>query len=300
MTRVLQFYSKILLGNAQRLIILFTLGGFRSFDEWAAARPELLWKLRVGVVQAASWVYRRFRILAWPWRLAQLVDPRVAVESRRNIGEEFVAFPMNQLDTYFSQRVRRLLAEHPDRDLMSAFWNKVLLSWGHSVLLSIAPVEFVHGRNRRRSNRDTCWTTFVANYLLQEGKLHFDTLAEELPADADIAPHGVLVESDVARTMVKGFRKQSALTVFCREYAAQQCAIGRRFNWIRQMVECKEKYSELTDPRREIYEEQAALSLSASDARALGMQHQVALPLPAPVDAIVPMRAAIELQDEMR
>ena len=172
-----------------------------------------------------------------------------------------------------------MLAERPERGLQSMRWKTVILLWAWSVLLGTAPVEFVHGRNRNRSRRDACWTTFVSNYLLQEGKLQFDTLSlahrqQPLVPTTDAGP---LVIHEAAKQ--KRTRKKTALSIFSSEYGQLQNTLRRGFNWVRNQDECKRAYDALPLERRALYEERAALSLSAAQARALLMVKPAA-PLP--------------------
>ena len=264
-TRVLQYFSKLLAGRTSRLILLYKTGGYDTFEAWCRGRPQLLAMFRIGIVTASTWIFRRFGIKSWPWRLAQVVDPRLSIEERQEIADEFMRFPpYERLDNYFSLRLRRLLAERPERNLLSPFWQSVMLLWAWSVLFSIAVVEFLHGRNRNRSRRDTCWTTFVANYLLQESKIQFDTLSEAqpLPPEAAAGDKCQVVKKE------KRTRKKTGLDIFSSEYGELQRALGRSFNWVREQRECKEKYDALPPPRRDLFERRAELSLSAADARA--------------------------------
>ena len=75
---VMEYLSAMLSGVLPRLRLLWG-RGFKSFSEWASARPKHLQALRSGVTTAGSWHFRiivaGMHGMGWPWRLALLVFP---------------------------------------------------------------------------------------------------------------------------------------------------------------------------------------------------------------------------------
>ena len=67
------------------------------------------------------------------------------------------------------------LASYRDREealdlLFSSLYSRFLWLWASEYLRVVAPVEFRHGRNHTRADRNMNWATFAAVYLCQEAK----------------------------------------------------------------------------------------------------------------------------------
>lgn len=167
-TRVLQFLSALLAGHSPRLCLIWQRDGVASWADWCARHPAELRELRHAITIAASWVYRRFweAGMSYPWRLAFLVDARVPMEERRVVAEAFWALPVDAIDTHCSLRLRERLRSA--EELFDADVQVALKRWAWTVRLSIAPVEWTHGRNRRRSDSSSTWAGFVAQYMNQD------------------------------------------------------------------------------------------------------------------------------------
>jgi hypothetical protein len=172
-TRVLQYYSAMLRGSVSRLCLVWVRAGKGSFDEWAASEESqwLLCVFRQAVTTAASWVHRRFchNGMGCPWKLASLADSRLPLLKRHQIADAFWAADPAELDETFSARLQRALDSN--RHVFSKTWQRALWAWSWSVRVSIAPVEFAHGRNRRRASTSGTWASFVAQYVNGEGLL---------------------------------------------------------------------------------------------------------------------------------
>jgi hypothetical protein len=74
---VLQYYSSMLGGAADRLCLVWMLGGHNSMDEWQEACPDESLCVRRLILHAASWVWRRLRntLQSWQFKLLLLGDP---------------------------------------------------------------------------------------------------------------------------------------------------------------------------------------------------------------------------------
>lgn len=168
-TMVLQYFSAMLAGQAQRLKLLWLRDGSASWDEWASRHPDDLRELRHAITIAASWVHRRFwqTGMTYPWRLAGFADNRVSLAERQRRADEFWALPAEALDPFCSVRLRARLGS--PGELFAPEVQMALRRWAWSVRLSIAPVEWIHGRNRRRSDQSATWAGFAAQYLNQVG-----------------------------------------------------------------------------------------------------------------------------------
>lgn len=167
-TKALQALSAMLSGQAQRLRLLWMRNGGASWEEWCSSHPAELRELRHVVTLAASWIHRRFWHggMSWPWRLALFVDERLTLEVRRSFAEQFMAMPPDALDEHCSRRLRARLSSV--EDFFAPEMQIALRRWAWSVRLSIAPVEWTHGRNRRRTDHSMTWAGFVAQYLNQD------------------------------------------------------------------------------------------------------------------------------------
>ena len=145
-TRVLQYFSSLLAGNAHRLAMIFGYFKQTSFEEWAASHPEELARLRRGATVAASWVYRRFHVICmgWPWRLSQCVDPNISPAEQLVVFREFLQWPVEALDLHFSQRLRLRAAAcgvTADADDIAPWVRTLLLRWSWAVRMTAASVE---------------------------------------------------------------------------------------------------------------------------------------------------------------
>lgn len=175
---------------------------------------------------------------------------------------------VDQLDTYFTPALRKLAISADTFMDRVDFWRVAILGWAWRVMMSVSSVEFVHSRNRHRSSNDQTWSTFVAAFCLQEARL----MARTLPLALLESHRSINVSAcHVDRNPKKEprVRKKTAVELFSMQYAQEQKAQGRSFNWPTNLAECKEKFAGLPEAERKIFEDRAALSLSAADARLL-------------------------------
>jgi hypothetical protein len=282
-TAVLQYYSALLQGRPGRLRILWGRGGFDSFDAWAA-HPDnagMLTIFRHAVTTASSWVHRRFvySSMGWPWRLASIADPHSSIADKRRLAHEFFYAPDEQLGATFGLRLRGQLES--SAELLQEPCQAFLKAWSWEVSLSIAPVEFRHGRNRRRCHRTTTWPSFVANYVNEEAALELHTRRQMEPKP----PAGSIV---AAAPVPRRHRRQTAREIHRYELYAQWRAIGRRVVVKDCWPEVNAEWEALTDEARRTYEVQAGLGEYRHGHPAIAPQplappaEAVALPVAAP------------------
>lgn len=292
LVRILEYFSCLLSGIAPRLRLLFGRGGFHTFEAWCAAKPSLLAILRRGVTVGASWLHRRLVAggsgIGWPWRLSQLIHLRCAQEERVRIAREFLGFPWHALDKHFSQRLRSLVGS-PEQ-LLSKPIQVLLHQWSWSIRCSIAPVECMHGRNRRRSCQDLRWPEFAARCLLGEASLRSQQRIED---DAErkrrLSRYAGPPSPAVQNFKPRRVRKKTALELFRVDYAQEKKASGQHWNPVTReaWVEVSKAYEALPEDRKSIYQALADASLSAADARARNAALQApALPAPASTPSV--------------
>ena len=144
--------------------------------------------------------------------------------------------------------------------------------WAQSVRLTIASVEFKHARNRQRAKDVPSWHVFAANFVLNEyGPLLDEEASEHGQAGTEHAASSELVERHDLNK--KRHRQSTPFQCFASKYCRRERDKGRKgMNYIRHPVvrqECEQKFRELTDDERRLYEEEAASTLSAADAKLL-------------------------------
>ena len=103
---------------------------------------------------------------------AVLVDHRVPRADRVVSETSIRAFGIDQLDEWFGNLVVEMA-----KDVASLIddnvWAQALWNWAWTVVCTTAPLEFMHGRNRTRSNPAQYWHNFCAASLNAEAQLKF-------------------------------------------------------------------------------------------------------------------------------
>ena len=224
-TRVLQYLSSVMEGTAPRLKLLWG-RSHDSFLEWAAACPAHLAMLRRVCACVSSWVWARHLepYMRWPWKLAGLVDARRPTEDRRQIAHDFCAAPSDALDESFSRRLRLHVGTQIDA-LFTREWQMALWMWAWTVLLSIAAMERLHSRNRRRSHPCERWDRFVSNFLNAEARLMLEKDRAALEARSRLR-----LSDDAAQPRARKRCRQSPYEAFRYAYYADCKRAGRKFN----------------------------------------------------------------------
>ena len=260
-TKVLQYYSSLLMGTAHRLKLLWVRAGYKSFEDWAADPANSTWLaiLRQAVTVAAGSVYHRFWVLGmrWPFRLAMIADPRLPDARRREIAEVFFKTPTNILDEYFGARFRSRI--HNIEDLFSPTVQTVITRWAWSVRMSVAPVEFTHGRNRRRSYRSNTWSTFVSQYVRSEFLISHAARQSERCVPLRGMKRQLALEDLSQPPRPKRTRSKTPFDLFRLDWYQQEKDLGRRVHlcnsgtWDR----IASAWNALPEERRASYCEQA-------------------------------------------
>ena len=166
---VCQYYSYLMTGEAPRLKLLWA-RSHNSFEEWAAANPELNFVFRRACQCASSWTHFFFvsKVLCMPWLAASLIDYRQSAENRSSLRQQVwkLADAEEQIDDWFGVPFLKLAGSEAALD--SAECRHAIFLWAWEVLGTVAPCEFMHGRNKRRANRSHNWASFVAQSLNNE------------------------------------------------------------------------------------------------------------------------------------
>ena len=294
--RVLQYWSAMLQsGEAERLQLVY-LRGHRSFEAWAADNADHLKMLRVGVSVAASWLHRRFQV-KFPFLAAACADSRLSRQRREEVSAKFFSRPRRFLDAYWSVRLRtslegdgdQVITNGDDLALARGGLARFLLRWAWCVRLSIAMVEFVHGRNRARNANSTSWANFVSSYLLMESLLKNEALrrmrlqlaaladAADAPAAGDAGgqpsaqhPRRSRLAPAALGDQDRPTRKHSIHSLYWRDFCAARAELGdnRCITSPEFIVDFKRKLAALTPARIAAYQIAVDASPSAADARA--------------------------------
>ena len=172
-TLVHDYLSLLSSGQATRLRLLWG-RSFTSFNEWAAAKPEMLTVLRRGIATLDLWLFLRLtRVLCrFPYTLALLPHDTVPDAEKKEILEQaFAPLPDNReamedpLDEYFTRKlVDRFNDEGIDKDELldpNSIWSVAIRMWSWTIMLTVALIEFAHGRGRARCKKGGLWASFV-------------------------------------------------------------------------------------------------------------------------------------------
>ena len=223
---VLEYLSFMAAGQAPRLALLWS-RKHTCFEEWADANPLGRNVLRRGVAVAASWVhlrsYRRFQVL--PWKLASLSDPRIDTTQKVSLAEDVLGHLDSNPEMIDEGFTAPLLAHlvaaglGPEA-LLQGIYRRLLWMWSWSVMTTVAPVEFQHGRNRRRAHAAQNWAHFVAGCVNDEARRTFQMLIKSLT--------GGHTASAVRAAQPKRIRRQSVRDLFHQEYCDAQKSMGLR------------------------------------------------------------------------
>lgn len=198
--------------------------------------------------------------MGWPWRLAMMVDPRVSEPVRAEIMKEFWETPEELLDPLLSVRFRNRLRSVEDLRLPHVVL--ALRTWVASVRLSIASVEWCHGRNRRRSHESNSWASFVSQYLNMESLIRLDVSEKSLQRKGmRHEPAGAI---EPAQANDKSKRKPRILTpldIFRFEYYDQQAALCRVCNPAKCWPQVHSLWDALPDEMKEHYVNESELGI---------------------------------------
>ena len=169
-TVVLQYVSTLLSGAGRPLALLW-MQSHSSMDEWVHAQPLKARQLQRALLVLSSMVYRRHALYfrSWPWPLASLVDERLSVSERQVIAQRFWSSCKQCLDELFGRRLREQISDW--QDLFQPSLQAMMLEWARSVIISMAAVEFEHGKNARHAHAQMPWQNVTAMYINRKASL---------------------------------------------------------------------------------------------------------------------------------
>lgn len=91
----LYHFTNLLQGLSPRLVMIYTMDGCSTFDEWIHRYPAYAALLRRAILVAHAWTVKRheLRFSDWPWRLVQMCDPRATQDQREELAQMFMLTP---------------------------------------------------------------------------------------------------------------------------------------------------------------------------------------------------------------
>ena len=93
LTAASQYLASLLLCKNERLALIHETEGFKSIEEWELQRPQQVRSFRRMILLCVAWLQRRHvdRLLAAPFKLSCLGDPRVSQEKKEEIAHQWDA-----------------------------------------------------------------------------------------------------------------------------------------------------------------------------------------------------------------
>ena len=216
----------------------------------------------------------------FPFKLSLLNDPICSLGERLSILFEFRNYPLGKLDT-FSANARKSTSTNGDLPLngqhpiFNRQWSLFFQRWALTVHMRVFQTEFKHARIRHRTTPSIAWATFVTLYLLCEGKLKFHLVQNY--QQEPVEPIAALPAQPTQARRIPTHETYFDV-FFCKTYAAGVRNEGRRFNWVRDVPECKGAFNELPQETQVLYKQIAECSIGAGQE----------LPLPQPIPLQVP------------
>lgn len=261
--KVLQFYSSLLCGAAERGRLVWQWSDCPSMLHWIRAHTQDARLLRRLILSAASEAHRRFSKITsqFPWLLLGLADNRR--DDHQDILSKFYSTPPCCKPPGFARdiQLRGVTAD----ELMSDSWMQFLYGAASAMAMSIASVEKRHAFHRRVASKDLQWHNFSGISVLEEAKQQYqawrsvsarsDALGSDDNADA-LQP---ACERLLDRKPQKR-RAQTALRLFWAQWLEDERVCGRRWNpasastW----AACRAAYHSLDPAIQSTYAWQAA------------------------------------------
>jgi hypothetical protein len=257
-TKVLQLYSSMLRGTAPRLRLLWMRQGYTSFTDWARDPHNgvYLALLRQAIALAATWTERRFWIegMCFPWKLASLADQRIPMATRQRLAKDFWEASDVSLDEGFGLRLRQSLDDW--RQLFGQLLQRAIWGWAWNVALSVAPVEFAHGRNRRRSSTSGSWHSFVSQYVNAEAKLNWKE-KQQIGGSVAGGRRRLPIQPAPKAQQQQRRRRLTARDLHRFEWYGHQRSLGRSFRVNEVWAEVKADWAALAPDMKQTYEDEA-------------------------------------------
>ena len=231
--------------------------GCSSLEEWYEKCGPQVRAMRRFCLLASCWVYRRHwcRWSEFPWLLAGLADRRRPLPARRDIAGDFLRAAPCCLRAGMARRLRLRDPPLTVDELTSPEWVEVWYYFGILVTMQVADIEWRHGRNRRRNQKDgqSCLAQFTAKYIGGEAsELHRAQVARAKISQARRAlragPHPAAAELCPAATTAKVYvRTPSAFSLWRSESIQRDRELGNLKNpittedWARRKAEWNAK-----------------------------------------------------------
>ena len=258
--------------------------------------------------------------MQWPWRLFILADHREeSAQSAMTVAYDFLKERECCLPPGFARRlaakVHVACPVHVDAvSLMcSDRLRYALRGAGWGLKLSIVTVERLHSVNRARASTHAKmgWQAFAAKAVLAEARAHASALravqkrkqeAARKQAERQRLQERERDQPDPLCGCRLLLRKQTPFELFRKDYLADQAALGRRLNVVKEEVrqECRLAFEQLSEGWVSHYHEASAASAAAS--RIARAQRRagplLASPPAAAADAVVLASTAIMVPPE--
>ena len=170
--RVRQYLSQLLNAShddepAPRLVLLW--GRTHSnYAEWANDNPDVNDQLRRTVSCADTLVDKAHHrsSMSLPWVVTGVVDTRRSEDDQAMVAQGVRDSDPETRDPWFTEK----FLEHFGDSLVlrAPAVRRSIWQWAWSMLLTCAPNEWKHGRNRHRADKSQSWSNFVAHSSNQE------------------------------------------------------------------------------------------------------------------------------------
>ena len=282
---VQQYFSTLLAGRSNRLILVWRFFGCNSLDEFLRTYPSQALMLRRSALLAAGGVYRRYQRYLARWSHFGVADSRRPRGERAALCEQLLSCSPCCLRPESHRRLKlRLQAELPGAhaDMLPAriekflSWQPMLLHVAWVIKLSIAEVEREHAKNKRRTHPQGMVSLMAAESVLgqlrsrhaaflrgakrPQGLVLLDSTQPGLQPQLQPSPVGGRPDQPGETRPLKA---QSALQIYRSDFIKEEIAAGR---WKGQPTgkvhwdTVREKYTALPRWRQENYEQRANAS----------------------------------------
>lgn len=260
---VMQYLAGLLIQSGGRLLLVLRSVERRTVSDFIQGERELAARFRRALLLTAGETYRRHgkHFRSWPWKLASLVDPRVAFSKKQAVADMFVASQVCCLPCGMARKLGEMRLS--SQDLLGSLWQGIIWNWCIAISLSIADVEQKHARNRRTANPNSSWANFSAMYANMEATdIHY---ARARAGRASV-PDSVLLPGKPPEPQKSGHggktRRPSAFLLHKKDVIAQKTAAHQKFHpastgfW----QELKQSWQDMKPERKASFQLEAELS----------------------------------------
>lgn len=230
-------------GGEDRLQLVWRYQQFESYKAWCEGAPGQARELRRLILVTDASLYRRHSVMlrSMHWRLTMLADQRVDDCEKDEITMEFDSTNACCLPPGFARQLKvACVTGHQLR--YDPLWQEFLLQLARLILQQVCDLEWRHGRNRTRADRDgkTRLDTLTAEAVLAEAKLLHEARGVLRQRERSLAPAPapsqlptVTPKKRARSTMVDG-NTEKAQKVFLRAQTAEEL---HRWDWMREQKE---------------------------------------------------------------